>query len=333
MGQPVTLQAYVVNQGAAAVEGIAQLKLDLGETNLHLTNPADTIKTFSVDVPVEWDVTAPATPNRISSPIKVTISKKPVDVNSDLECDVGVGEKFLHVSTIDKGWVRVDSLYISSPVGAKDDTLSTRQSFIVRAMISSRKVTNVLAELVFSSEEFDTSPVTREVTVGDSVVVYWNVIAPNSEHLTTPDSMWVKVTAEDEHYSDYKVSDKSKNIHIWTQQRTVFEITAKITQPYGLEDKVSTGQHFVLSAWAGHSGARFNKSDSFKIKMSVPLGYFVEEGRTTVTVKDTARWEIIADTSASDGRKFKFSLLSVPRDVNSGEAGDVSGNNELPSSF
>ena len=319
--QLATLQAWVVNRGNAGVYEDAILKLDLGQTGIRLVNPADSLKDFKVDELLEWRVQAPSSPNEVSRPIKLSLHTLPLDENTDKQCDKGgISERVLKVRTVKIGSVSVDTLYISSPQGATDDTLSTDQSFTVYAEISSQSVKDVMATIHFSSPDFTTLASGRNVATGNKVAVSWEVTAPSQESIEA-DKIRVIVSAYDEHYEILSLSASSDTLQVWTEQKTTFRIDAGITFPSWIDNTVSTGQRFEISAWVEHEGAPYQPSDSFTFKITKPANYFIDELREQTTA-DTARWTIIAPTTASSqADNFTFKLIEKPRDINSGKLG------------
>ena len=324
VGQRVILQARVKNNGTAKVIGTGELKLDLGLTGLEFINPVDSVKAFTVGDLVEWEVQAPDKPVTVSRIISVNIHFYPLDENTNTKSESSISEQTLTVRTSSIGTVRVDSLYIASPLGARDGTVSTDQYFGVKAVISSERVKDpIQARIGFSSDDFSTASSTQNVTVEDSVEVFWEVKAPREKSVDFY-RIWVTVTAEDENWEDYAITPASDTIKVRTEEKTTFSIKAGVTDPEWIEDRVSTGQkRFEIAAWVEHKGAPYVVSDSFTIKMAKPANYsFYETYEKTTT--DTARWYFDApEVPSTEADIFSFELIKVPSDSNSGKVGYI----------
>jgi hypothetical protein len=323
VNQSDTLRAMVKNDGEAKLTGTGRLKLDLGETGITLVNEAESVKDFEIGRWVEWVVQAPTTPYTIPRTLTVSIDSWPNDENTGARPVAVTWKLQPNVTVVSTGFVRVDDLFISSPSGAVDGTVSTYQDFTVKAVISSERAQNIKAKINYSSSQFSTESSIKNVTEGDSVEVPWEVKAPNEAR--DIDNIWITITAEDENWKGYSLSTTSDSIEVTTQNKTTFRINASITNPVWLDNRVSTGQdNFRISAWLEHEGAPYIASDSLTIKMTnKPPNYPVYETYEQTRL-DTVHWHFDAPNEPSiEADIFTFELIKVPRDRNSGMSGFI----------
>jgi hypothetical protein len=319
-GQNATLRTRVVNTGVAGTVNVGRVKLELFSSGLTSQDPLE--KDFAIDQIIEWKVIAPDREISASN-IRVSVIVVPRDENSNKSVQIINSPNELTVSTVNKGWARVESVWISSPLGAQDNTVSTGQNFQIRAEISSDRLQEPFKARVFFSDSFiDAAVREKELNVGQNQPVTWDVTANEwSEDITETDSVWVEVSAKDKQSSS-AITATSKRFAITIEPQTEFWLDPSITFPEGLVDRVSTDQRFNLTAALRHQGAAYIQSDSFTIELIRPsdLEYKVEESLRQ-TVGADATWHLQAPSEVSSQSplsKFLFRFVNWPRDINSG---------------
>ncbi|NOY57801.1 MAG: hypothetical protein GXO75_02555, partial [Calditrichaeota bacterium] len=329
INQTFTLKARVRKSGAD-VTGTGKVVLDFLGSNFKLIDGSTLEQNYTVDTDITWRIQAPSeiiTSHVIQ--VKLLDSELPEDVNSNRPADVTDDAKELTFHVQNTGLVRIDSVWISDPPGARDQKLSTDQQFRFSAKFSSERTSDIRARIHFSSESFNV--VNRDIgnLPNDNVNtrVDWSVTSPSDAGLLA-DSIWIEILANDK-YSGTPFSVYSDTIQVWTEDKTVFSIEPEISFPAGLNAnrQVSTDQTFYLSAKIEKQGAAFVKEDSFVVELvRVPENYWMpSESKRTLAVKGDSvlagiypTWKFKAPSTRPSGlSEFLFSLKEVPRDSNS----------------
>ena len=140
-----------MNKGDADISGTGKVKLELFNSGLTLQGEETFEKEFVLGNVIEWDVIAP---NEIKAeqPISISMTQLPDDENTNTSVQVRNSPNELNVRTDNIGIVNIDTVRISDPLGARDDTVSTGQSFTVYAEISSERVQdNFKAQIRFAN--------------------------------------------------------------------------------------------------------------------------------------------------------------------------------------
>ena len=317
-----TLTTRVLNYGTAAVQS-GYLKLRVLQSGFTIVN-GDSIQAFTIDKDVEWKVRAP---NYVSSEraIRAEIVTIPVDVNTGKPADVSNKQSDIFVSVVEQGSITINSLAISSPAGARSDTLSTEQTFDIKASISTQRVKdNVSAKLVFSNSDYKISQPDVRVPTGLNKEIIWTVKAPADSTVGLPDSYYVIVTATDERTDD-AINARSIDKKVRTRPRTTFWLEPRLSYPLGLTDQVSTGQEFNIQVFIRHQGAPYTYSskDTFSVEINKPLGFSSREG-SLLGGRTHPIWHLSAPTTKPTGfSTFLFTFRNVPLDRYSGEKAAV----------
>jgi len=332
INQTFTLKARVRKSGAN-VTGTGKVTLDFLGSNFKLIDGSTLEQNYTVDTDITWRIQAP---NKVitSHVIQVTLlDSLPKDVNSNLPADVIDDAKELTFHVQNTGLVRIDSVWISDPPGARDQKVSTDQQFRFSAKFSSERTSDIRARIHFSSESFNV--VNRDIgNLPDDNVntrVDWNVTSPSDAGLLA-DSIWIEILANDK-YSGAPFSVYSDTIQVWTEDKTVFSIEPEISYPAGLNAnrQVSTDQAFHLTAKIKKQGAAFVREDSFVVELiRVPENYWMQ-GERSITVRGDSMlagiyptWQFRAPSIRPGGlSEFVFSLKEVPRDSNSMKAAAI----------
>ncbi|MCR4440197.1 MAG: hypothetical protein NUW13_14340 [candidate division KSB1 bacterium] len=327
VGQRFKLQATVRNTGEAGTTGTGRLKLSLGQTRCTLDpSESDSVKAFTPGASLYWWLRA-APELTSSATLSVTIIERPDDENTGSRAQVSNATSFLNVRTLDRGFVRVDTVFISEPAGAVDGTLSTGQTFIVTAQVTSARVSGdtLSAVLRVSDDSYYAESWSKRVVSGERAVVQWRVEAPNPPATTgLPDTLWVTALGRDWRSTDVFLTSTSEPLLVVLQRRADFRLRAEVFQPTeaARERRLSTGQLFQMRALVEVEGeAGLMPGDLFTVEMTTPGSrYSVEEPLVQSTSSGVLIWTLRAPATPSAGpEQFSFRLLDWPRDVNSGQ--------------
>lgn len=327
IGQRFKLQATVRNTGEAGTLGSGRLRLSLGQTRCTLDpGEPDSVKTFTPGSSVYWWLQA-ANELTTSATLKVAIIERPEDENTGSRAQVSNAESFLNVRTLDRGYVRVDTLFISEPAGAVDGTLSTGQTFVVTAQVTSARVSGdtLNAILRVSNDSYYAESWSKRLVSGERAVVQWRVEAPNPPVTTgIADTLWVIAQGRDWRSTDMLLTSTSEPLALLLQKRADFRLRAELYQPLDAarERRLSTGQLFQMRATVDVEGeAGLLPGDLFAVEM-IPPGtrYTVQEPLVQSSASGVMIWTCQAPSTPSIGaEQFSFRLLDWPRDANSGQ--------------
>ncbi|MBN2411605.1 hypothetical protein JXQ31_07915 [candidate division KSB1 bacterium] len=334
--QNIILRARIKNQGDANITGTGKLKLDLGQSGLTLTSEYQGLveQNFTQETEdIIWKVNAGPI-NNDGFNITVEISQAPNDENTNETAKTAddASKRTMRVWVTELGKVRIVNkrAWISSPIGAVDNIVSTDQTFTVKTEVNSDNVdkNRITARLV-APEAFRVIQSTQNVTLGFNREVTWEVTAPSDASLS--DSLKVLVTGYDDN-SGLESKDSSNAVFIRTVPKTSFKIDPKITYPDSFQESVSTGQEFSLTATILHQGASYIKADSFIVELNSPKEFTrIDDKRQIFKFAQFEKglhptWRLNAPTQKPAGGEFSnftINLLEVPRDENSYIAGEV----------
>ncbi len=315
VSQQATLRARVLNSGKASVTGSGKLTLYLQQSGLRLLE-ADSTKPFIVGSFTTWNVMASDVPITDLRDIRVEITSVPNDENTNMPAHITSSFSTLITRTDERGTVRIDKFYISSPVGAVDNTLSTDQNFEIVAEITSTSVRDLMAEIGWTgSFQSKVSPIA--VPVGTRQQVTWTMIAPSEPSTETISLM---VTAKD-YRSGTPLLNQTRNISVITQNKTFFSLVPRITFPKNLTNKISSEVPFDLTLYIRHKPdtAPYYTTDETTVQIYVPASFSDGSESLIKSGRDSIVWHFTAPKVRQDTLyDFNFELRGLPRDANSG---------------
>ncbi len=340
----ITLRARIKNQGEANVYGNGIIRLDLGQSNLTLaesnTTPLQTTFTGETES-VEWIVDAGAI-DTDGKDITVEIVQAPRDTNTNEYAktvdDATVKEIRVFVQELGRIRINNDVAEISSPSGAKDNIISTDQTFYITTEVNSYKVNpDKIAARLVTPATYKVTDKVQSVPMGFYQEVTWEVTAPAEHHILTDakDTLYVEVTAEDE-ASGVELVWRSDSIFVHVVEKTKFKVEPRIVWPNAWPEEqqevVSTYQDFDIEAYIRHDGAQYMRQDSFVVKISAPPEFEVQGNKQQVyrweqfNNQDHPTWRITAPRTKptnSEASSFTITLLEAARDTNSYQMGSV----------
>jgi len=327
IGQEAKLRTRVINEGQAGVLGNVRVAIDFLSSGFRTKSGSEPLsKEGPIDTVFEWTVVAPDTATALRE-IRVAVTAIPNDENSGTPAETAQSPNELLVQTQRRGELSVQQIFISSPAGAKDSTLSTGQSFVIGAEISSdpdKVREGIVATIHFSSTEFLAAVRNVGVPVGANQTVTWAITAPQTPRLVA-DSLWITVVGYDKR-SGAQLTTSSRSLHVRTEESAVFSLQPAIVFPTGLIDFISTDQEFHLAAIMEHEGANYKTNDKFSILLRKPADFQFKAGETFLKTdtNDTLIWRMLAPSQKPNGlSEFVFEVQSVPADVNTGQEARV----------
>jgi len=313
-GQLFDLQAFIVNNGKANIEGSAYLKLNFGTTGVIATQQ-DTIKSFIPGIPVTWRLKAPDEVTA-SAPITVSLYTIPFDENTNLPANSENDVEYFWISTQNAGTAFIDSLWITSPSGALDKVLSTQQNFIVEANVrwyNTISKPSITLQLAGGFTTVESNPKMPSGT-GQQGRVNWTIKAPGDAKQDK--YIWLMLSAQDEG-SLQEFTVVSDSLEVDVVNRAEIQLNASIVSPASATDRVvSTGQKFVVGAFISNSGDA-KIAGNYSATIVPPEGYTLLDYQTQTTAyNDTLFWEIEAPQFEKEVKSITVQLAGNPKDEN-----------------
>ena len=315
VGQSFTFSALVKNLGDAQLASGGKVTLQL-PTNYQTNDPLT--RDFTAGTPVNWTVTAPPVPSGPDTFV-VRISTIPNDININAPAAVARQADTLIVET-DTTRIEIDSLYVSAPEGARDDTLSTDQLFTLALSIDrTPNLPNITATLRLPpgySFRFGPADSSKNMPLGTSVV-YWDVRTPGLPS-AGPDPLVVRVYGTD---AKNNLIESYDTLHVQTVLRAQLKVSSRIISPPGAETgSLARGQRFVLRAFIENQGTARTVG-----KAELRL----DPGATGVTTSDTlikqvdvgafVDWELKAPDTVSSQKPITVRIHRTPKDENTNQ--------------
>ena len=323
--QSARIVTSIKNFGDAAYEGTGKVELDLGDSGFILES-GELVQEFFDESDIWWDVRAPGAILPEGKEIKVRITETPTDVNSNTAARVSTNIRTLVAHVNEGGNVVISQLTYLATNNEAIDSVSSEQPFTLRALIQTANVkeTDIKATLFSTTGQFQIIDPEKIIPTVGAYNQMWTVIAPafNGE---INDSLYVRVEALDLQSEEVLVKTSAK-ITVPVVQRTLFTFEPFISLPLDMQDKdkLSSGQKFNLTARIHHHGAPFVQQDSFKLQISLPIGFELDEGETpvkSVVAKDFVdslkqpTWRLLAPQQGDDNlARISFLVRELPHD-------------------
>jgi hypothetical protein len=295
--QEFQLQALIRNIGQAGVEGPATVTLNLANTGITSVEPLT--QTFIPDNTVIWNVRAPSSASPSQS-ISVTISATPNDENTNETASAQPLVRTILIETVESGNIRIDDVFVSTPTGAQDGSLSTEQQFTIEAEISWSELTQLQAEIVFPPftdyQVLDNNGSRfRDIIQGPSTSVSWTLSAPTTA-FQTPHFIKIRAQGRDVNNTSVVIIAQPDSLPFTVVRKAELELLADISSPESATDNILTvGQKFTVTAELRNNGdAALIGNDKLEIRL--PLGYTTADSaiQTILPNDRLVSWEIIA---------------------------------------
>ncbi len=313
--QQATLRTRVRNLGTARVGTTGKLTLSLQKSGLRLVG-TDSSKAFTAGSYVTWNVQAADTAISEIRDIRVDISTTPNDENTNAPATIANGTATLNVLTEARGTIKIENFYISSPSGARDNSVSAEQSFVATAEITSTTVRDLQAELSYTGAFSTNTPVVA-VAQGSRQVVNWTIQAPAEAGNNT---LTVTLSGKD-YRSSTVLTNQLRALTVTTEPVSRFTLTPKITYPAGLTNKLSSESSFRLAFYIQHQAgtAAAVAADAATIRLNIPARFLDGTEPLLKTGTDSLVWKLVAPAVSQDTLfDVSFTVTDLPRDANSG---------------
>ncbi len=322
INQAFQIRARISNLGEADVEGTTTFTLDLGNTGIQSQQPL--VQNVTPGQQVIWNVTAPATATQLDT-LSLRVTSVPRDENTNLTAFINRLERKIPIATVDAGFVRINSVMVTTPEGAKDGTLSTEQELTIEAEIEWQDLINLQAEIEFPSVAYEILDGSRfrDIAQGPLTSVSWRVRAPTAP---APAQHFIKIKAQgnDENNPSLVVAALPDSLPFQVVQKAQLQLLAEISAPASARDSVLTvGQNFTIRAELRNSGdAALVGND--RVRITVPAGYTLISDSASQSILPEVR-QVSWDLQAPDtpGRSQSFIIIEVESraatDINSNQ--------------
>ncbi|OQX87678.1 hypothetical protein B6D60_03420 [candidate division KSB1 bacterium 4484_87] len=321
-GQEFDLSVMVKSKNAnqARAVGPAALRVNFGSTGI--TTTESLIKNFAVDAPVVWRLKAPSVETG-KRPVTIFMEAVPLDENTNSSAELWNGQSRLdfYVETVASGNVNITDFRITSPSGAVDQILSTRQNFLVQAQLNWQNcqtnptVTLQLPEGFTTSE---TNPKQVESQSGQAMVS-WTIRAPEIGGENLP--IWLSIQTTDGN-SGVPISLTSDSIEVDVVNRAEIQLNGVILSPPSAQDNiVSPGEEFTIGVYLTASGeAQMIGNYTATLTLPQDREYTIFGSRTkTVQAEQSIEWKVRAPMTKQDPANILIELTAPPDDENTNE--------------
>jgi hypothetical protein len=327
-GQTFTVGATVANLGEAGLAGPSEVTLTL-PPGFTLPN-LDTTQTFTADVEVTWEVQAPGAPTT-QQYIRAEITAVPQDANSGVTAFASQPADSTPVTVTGGGDYGASGIEISTPTGAQDRTLSTGQTFTVRAHVTpSSDVVDLAATLTVPPDFESLGATVRNLPDGDGTeqTVDFNMRALN----TAVDTIDVTFTGTDRNTTE-DLDPLVLRLPVEVVPRASLTVTASVTEPPDATDgSVTVSTPFTITARVDNAPGAAGIVAPGQLTITVPTGagYQLDVGETATqsfTIGADVEWRAIAAPQpVVTPQNFTIEIvLPAPADENSGAPADVPG--------
>jgi len=281
IGQKFILRADIINSGQARTFGLTQIHLDLGSTGITVSEPLTRLFQFetndSIISSIDWSGTAPLYPTS-DAYLTVNILTTPLDENTNKEAFVSQDFVRLKINTKETATL-TKKIQIVIPEGARDNVLSSGQTFLIGATFQSNKCSNIQSQLILSEGSgFFTENSLKSISVGvDSVT--WTVITPNVP--LQKSSLKFLITANDQ-TGNQKIIIQQDSIIVSVVEKAELQVLAASTKSI-----VSTEEVFSITAAINNFGKAGCLSEAL-MKLSLPQGF----STTDDTIKNSSQFSV-----------------------------------------
>jgi hypothetical protein len=325
-GQVFRVTGRVSNLGIGEVDGSGEFTLRLPTGFVLEPSTPDTTLSFGVSgLPdaFDWDVKAPGAAIA-NQAIRVKITKRPKDLNIALPSAVRDSVATVVVDVATEGGFQSPAVAISSPAGAMDDTVSTSQTFTVRASAVAEATTiDIQATLVLVDDPGFTviDPLIQNLPHGSGaeMSVTWRITASASADSA---KLQVEFRGTDENTGDLGVVP-TDTLRVTIVKKASLVLGAGIARPPDATDgRVAIGSKFEIDATVSNLGdAAIDPAKArVKIDFSKAEGYSLSEGteERSFTIGEPVTWVVSAPFSPRPLRTIQILMSGVPADENTG---------------
>jgi hypothetical protein len=279
----------------------------------------DSVKAFELDdeklLDITWRLTAPD--SVMTSQFTVAITGLPTDLNDGEPADTTDASRQIMVSVVEASLVS-DTLYVSSPAGAQDDTVSTDQTFIVKTRLSATEAVGQVEAAIELPSGFQ--------TLGASTVDFGNgpfesqegsfqVQAPANP---TTGGITIRFSGIDVN-TDSLVTVISDTLRIAVVEKARLALSVDVSPG----KNVAINSSFTLEAVVrNHGQAAITTDQPGTVTIdSIPDGYSLDEGYSqsqSFSLGKPVIWEVRAPRVRSGPDDFVIRVDDKPHDENTG---------------
>ena len=303
---------------AGVVRNAGEAPLDASASRLRLVLPPGfasaeaTDRTYAPGDTVTWTVTAAPSPG---GPFDVAagVSPLPIDVNTAAPAAVVRDTARVAVTVSPGGALAAPALAVVSPSGARDDTVSTGQTFTVElAVTPSPDARTVRASLAVPSGWVVLGA--TQVVLGDGDGTRRSdtlrVVAPA---LSADATLRADFTAVDANSGDTLRASASVGVSVVS--RASLAVSASVA-----DNTVAPAEPFDVTALVNNAGTA-GVTGPGELEIDLPTGYALVAGASPVAAfapGTPVTWTVTAPTTPSGPDVITVRIRTVPRDENSG---------------
>ncbi len=270
-------------------------------------------KRFLPNKSISWNVRSPSNAVETDS-ILIFISRRSYDVNMLTPAIVGTDSIFVKVNTLES-FVNIKNVTINSPNGARDDTLSTGQTFQVSAIIGQQMAANINAVMdippgysIVSSEKID----------DDTLLCTWTLTAPNYPHYQ-PEMFILNASGNLVTDTTKIVGIPDSSLSVVTVNRANLTVEAEIIDPpKAVEGQVQPDMEFVICGYVKNNGdASIYGTGSLRLDIEDQTHFQIIGPDVLPASEDSVTWTIrTAAELPQDNWVLKVRLQDIPEDIN-----------------
>lgn len=318
-GQTFEIKAEVKNKPlAAATYGRGRLEIDPGVTGIKIVETDSLVKSFALGEAVTWRALAPLKPTTQADLI-VRIIEAPRDENTDAPAFISTVavQDTISLRTNESGNMQ-SVISVHSPQGARDNVLSSGQTFQIEARIEAQGVTNIYCELHLPVNRNFVCQQTRKPLADGSNTIYFEVVAPVDT--VNQALFWIAATGHDENNASHSISGQPDSLQLQVVKKAFVNLRAEIVEPVAAQDWIiSVGSVFKVRVTAENLGMAAFYS-LFEVEIKPPVDYTLLE--TELAKKDCnpgfVEWWLRAPLEFHQtGRNITFNITQKPLDENS----------------
>jgi hypothetical protein len=321
--QTFTLQVHMTNHGTGTVDASGKVEITL-PANYTLLSPAETA-TITTQNDVVFSIKAPVNAQNAAT-IYVTLDPIPLEINTGASASVQEQTVSVDITTIMSSVSAAVS--ISSPSGAADGTVSSGQSFVVKAVVSWVNAEDISVEISLPTLYSTSDNLIKNITTSE---VYWQVQAP--DFATGLDFIQIIPRGKDALQPEVEVEGSPVTLYVTTVSRADLAMYLSIVSPpEAVDGSVSLGQEFVVRAHVDNLGDADTTGATVVALEALPSGYTTADALSKTLTNGEAFWSITAPLQPrGEAVNIEANLTQIPLDVNTGRDVFISrGNDAVP---
>jgi hypothetical protein len=313
------VRAKVTNSGQADVDNSGKLRLITPSNGNYTLFPAtDSVQSFTPGQAVEWQVIAPQA-STVSDTFIVQIFQIPKELNTDALAATQAATDTAVIRTLDVDLI-IQDFSIISPDGAKDDTVSTKQTFDIKMSFSaSQNLDSIRAKITLPNNYRLEGGFQEDVEVPQGQEFHiWRVVSPE-DAIPDPRTFSVDVRGWD---NGILRAEETDSLDVVTIPEANLSLTQFfISDPSG-QTQVSTNQTFQLQAVVENNGQagiievgelRLNLQNS---GIQIAPGDTLIKPFTPFNNASAVSWTVIAPSFPTPPEPIKVEISTIPQDEN-----------------